>query len=79
MYDEYTHGIGIGIGRGNRIFFPPLRSIAVKAAFLSNFFFPASTSLGAKRAAKMTDRIKNVDKTLKYFILIESLCLCVCF
>lgn len=60
-----TYGIGIGIGSGRRIFFPPLRSKAVRAAFLIIFFFPASTPFGAKRAAKTTDKTKNIDINLE--------------
>lgn len=64
-----TYGIGIGIGSGRRIFFPPFNNIAVSAAFLRIFFLPASTWLGLNRAAKTIDKMRNVDKTLKYFIL----------
>lgn len=65
----YTYGIGIGIGSGSKIFLPPFRSNAVRAAFLSIFFFPASTWLGVRRAASTTATTKRVDKILKYLIL----------
>ena len=53
---------------------PPFKSIAVSAAFLSIAFFPASTWLGDKIAAMMTDTMRKKDTTLKHFILI---CWCV--
>lgn len=72
-----TYGIGMGIGSGRRIFLPPLRSIAVSAAFLSIFFLPASTWPGLSSAAITTEITSTMAKTLKYFIL-AIVCVCVC-
>lgn len=65
-----TYGIGIGIGSGSMIFFPPLSSIAVSAAFFNIAFLPASTCVGVKKAAKTTTIMTSVEITLKYFILL---------
>lgn len=43
---QATYGIGIGMGRGRRIFLPLFRSNKANAAFLSIFFFPASFPVG---------------------------------
>lgn len=68
-----TYGIGMGIGNGKRIFLPPFRSMAVRAAFFRSAFLPASTWLGARMVVKTTATTKSVQKTLKYFILVSGL------
>ena len=57
-----TYGIGIGMGRGRRIFLPPFSSNKANAAFFIIFFFPASDSCGMNAAIKTATRTK-IEKT----------------